>query len=144
MIDHLPQAVPPAEPAARKSYEQDLQALSRRSNVFVKGSEVLRQVNGKVPDDSRFLQAMAGRDLGHFRRRPLLFGSDWPNSDHLAPYADTFDIIRQYVLTRDSPLQKNSSGRTRSQFMDGTSAARLSNICLADSDFGWSSALALH
>jgi L-fucono-1,5-lactonase len=30
----------------------------------------------------------------------LLYGSDWPNRDHLAPYASTFDIIRQYVARK--------------------------------------------
>ena len=97
VIDHLPQAVPPAEPAARKAYERDLQALSRRSNVYVKGSEVFRQVNGKVPTDLDFYRPWLDEIWGMFGEDKLLYGSDWPNSDHLAPYAGTLDIIRQYV-----------------------------------------------
>jgi L-fuconolactonase len=97
VIDHLPQAVPPAEPAARKAYERDLQALSRRSNVYVKGSEVFRQVDGKVPADLDFYRPWLDEIWDMFGEDKLLYGSDWPNSDHLAPYADTCDIIRQYV-----------------------------------------------
>jgi len=97
VIDHLPQAVPPAEPAARKAYERDLQALSRRSNVYVKGSEVFRQVNGKVPADLDFYRPWLDEIWDMFGEDRLLYGSDWPNSDHMAPYAGTLDIIRQYV-----------------------------------------------
>src|SRR4029077_13352760 len=84
VIDHLPQAVPPAEPAARKAYERDLQALSRRSNVYVKGSEVFRQVNGKVPADLDFYRPWLDEIWDMFGEDKLLYGSDWPNSDHLA------------------------------------------------------------
>lgn len=97
VIDHLPQAVPPAEPAARKAYEQDLRALGRRNHVFVKGSEVLRQIDGKVPTDLDTYKPWLDEIWEIFGEDRLLYGSDWPNSDHLAPYAATFDIIRQYV-----------------------------------------------
>jgi predicted TIM-barrel fold metal-dependent hydrolase len=97
VIDHLPQAVPPAEPAARKAYEHDLRALGQRGNVFVKGSEILRQVNGKVPDDLDTYKPWLDQIWEIFGEDRLLFGSDWPNSDHLAPYAATFHIISRYL-----------------------------------------------
>jgi L-fuconolactonase len=100
VIDHLPQALPPAEPAARRAYEQDLQALSRRSSVFVKGSEVLRRVDGKVPVDLDIYRPWLDEIWEIFGEDRLLYGSDWPNSDHLAPYARTLDIIRQYVARK--------------------------------------------
>jgi len=100
VIDHLPQAVPPVEPAARKAYQRELQELGRRSNVFVKGSEVLRRVGDKVPADLDFYRPWLDEIWDIFGEDRLLYGSDWPNSDHVAPYADTFDIIRQYVTRR--------------------------------------------
>jgi L-fuconolactonase len=102
VIDHLPQALPPASPPARKSYERDLQAISRRGNVFVKGSEVLRRVNSGVPADVDFYRPWLDEIWETFGEDRLLFGSDWPNSDHLAPYADTFDIIRRYMAGKSS------------------------------------------
>jgi L-fuconolactonase len=100
VIDHLPQAVPPAEPAARRAYEQDLRALGQRSNVFVKGSEVLRLVDGNVPTDLDFYKPWLDEIWEIFGEDRLLYGSDWPNSDHVAPYAATFDVISQYVNGR--------------------------------------------
>jgi L-fuconolactonase len=97
VLDHLPQALPPAEPAARRGYERDLQALSQRSNIFVKGSEVLRRIDGKVPADLDVYKPWLDEIWEIFGEDRLLYGSDWPNSDHLAPYAETFDVIRQYV-----------------------------------------------
>jgi len=102
VIDHLPQAVPPTEPAARKAYERNLQEISQRSNVYVKGSEVLRRVDGKVPADLDFYRPWLDEIWDMFGEDRLLYGSDWPNSDHLAPYADTLDIIRQYVTCKGS------------------------------------------
>lgn len=100
VIDHLPQALPPAEPAARKAYEQNLRSLSQRGNVFVKGSEVLRQVDGKVPTDVDTYKPWLDEIWELFGEDRLLFGSDWPNSDHLSTYQGTYDIIRQYVIRK--------------------------------------------
>jgi L-fuconolactonase len=100
VIDHLPQALPPTEPAARKAYEQDLQSLSQRSHVFVKGSEVLRRVDGKVPTDLNTYKPWLDEIWETFGEDRLLYGSDWPNSDHLSTYEGTYDIIKQYVTAK--------------------------------------------
>jgi L-fuconolactonase len=90
VIDHLPQAPPPAAPAARNAYQRDLRALSQRKNIFVKGSEVFRRVDGRVPTDLSFYKPWLDEIWETFGEDRLLYGSDWPNSDHLASYADTF------------------------------------------------------
>jgi L-fuconolactonase len=115
VIDHLPQAPPPMDPAARKAYESDLWALSRRNNIFVKGSEVFRQVDGRIPIDLNFYRSWLDEIWEIFGENRLMYGSDWPNSDHLAPYADTFDIIRRYITGKgpqalDKFFWKNSIG----------------------------------
>jgi L-fuconolactonase len=43
----------------------------------------------------------------------VLFGSDWPNSDHVATYAQTFSIVREYMArksfaAREKYFWKNS------------------------------------
>ena len=48
VIDHLPQAEPPEDPAARRERETDLRELAARPHVYVKLSEVLRRVDGQV------------------------------------------------------------------------------------------------
>lgn len=100
VIDHLPQALPPEEPGARKAYLQDLRALGQRDHVFVKASEVLRRVHGSVPADMDFYQPWLDQIWRIFGEDRLLYGSDWPNSDHLEDYAGTLGIIRQYVASK--------------------------------------------
>jgi predicted TIM-barrel fold metal-dependent hydrolase len=97
VIDHLPQAVPPLEPIPREAYLRNLRALSQRSNIFVKGSEIFRRIGGKVPTDLSIYKPWLDEIWTVFGEDRLMYGSDWPNSDHLAPYADTFDIIQLYV-----------------------------------------------
>jgi L-fuconolactonase len=100
VLDHLPQAVPPVDPAARKVYLRDLRTLSQRRTIFVKGSEVFRRIDGKVPTDLSVYKPWLDEIWEMFGDDRLMYGSDWPNSDHWAPYASTFDIIRQYVTSR--------------------------------------------
>ena len=100
VLDHLPQAVPPVDSAARKVYLRDLRALSQRRTIFAKGSEVFRRIDEKVPTDLGVYKPWLDEIWEMFGDDRLMYGSDWPNSDHWAPYADTFDIIRQYVTSR--------------------------------------------
>ena len=97
MIDHLPQAVPPDDPQARRSYEQDLAALGKRPNVYVKGSEILRSRKGPVSVDLNLYRPWLDEIWEMFGEDRLLFASDWPNSDGIAPFATHVDIIREYV-----------------------------------------------
>lgn len=129
VIDHLPQAVPPADASARKAYEQDLRALSRRSNVFLKGSEVLRRVeeSGEVPTDLNTYKPWLDEIWDTFGDDRLLYGSDWPNSDHLAPYAVTFNLLREYVggkgrQASEKFFWKNSTVVYRWRHRDGAQA----------------------
>jgi L-fuconolactonase len=100
IIDHLPQAVPPMDAKAREAYVGDLNALSQRGNVFVKGSEVLRRIDGTVSTDLSSYRAWLDEIWEIFGEDRLIFGSDWPNSDQLASFADTFSIIQQYLVIR--------------------------------------------
>ena len=102
ILDHLPQAVPSKEPLARETYLSDLRALSQRANVFVKGSEVLRRIDGTVPIDLSNYRAWLDEIWDIFGEDRLIFGSDWPNSDQMATFADTFNIIQKYLLLRGS------------------------------------------
>jgi L-fuconolactonase len=102
VIDHLPQAVPPNDPAAAKAYVANLQALSQRPTVFVKGSEVFRRVEGKVVHDPGFYRGWLDQLWEWFGEDRLFYGSDWPNSDHLASYAETLNLISRYVSAKGS------------------------------------------
>jgi L-fuconolactonase len=86
VLDHLPQIEPPAE----------LPELAKRPQVYVKISEVLRRVDGRVPLDLSFYRARLDTLFGLFGEDRLLYGSDWPNSDQWGDYSQVFHLVREY------------------------------------------------
>ena len=106
VLDHLPHADPPAEPAMLQTYEANLHELSQRPNVFVKGSEIIRRINGSVALDIGSYKASLDRLWDLFGEDRIYFGSDWPNSDSLANYDQTFGVAQQYIATRSLNAQQ--------------------------------------
>jgi L-fuconolactonase len=96
IIDHLPQMTIPEAVAARKSCEADLQELGKRPQVYVKISEVLRRVDGTIPQALSFYRARLDELFGIFGEDRLLFGSDWPNSDHWLPFNVGLGLVGEY------------------------------------------------
>lgn len=100
VIDHLPQMTTPQEAAIRKGYEADLQELGRRPQIYVKISEVLRRVDGKIPQTLSFYRGRLDELFGIFGEDRLLYGSDWPNSDQWLPVADGLRLVSEYVTAK--------------------------------------------
>lgn len=100
VIDHLPQLDPPADPKVRLNLEANLRELGKRPQVFVKVSEVLRRVDGRVPHDVDFYRERLDDLWNVFGSGRLIYGSDWPNSDHWAPYAEVLSVVREYVTAK--------------------------------------------
>lgn len=106
VIDHLPQLVPPTEPAARKAYYSDLHELAKRPQVYVKISSVLRRVDGRVPEDLGFYRAHLDELWSIFGPDHVIYGSDWPNSDQWAEYPHIFKIVHDYISTKPRDVQE--------------------------------------
>lgn len=96
VIDHLPQLNPPADAAAHRSYERDLGEFAKRPQVYVKISEVLRRVDGKIPEDVAFYRPRLDELFGVFGEDRVVYGSDWPNSDTWLPYPHVLKLVSQY------------------------------------------------
>ena len=96
VIDHLPSLNPPEETRARAAYEGNLRELGGRPQVFVKISQVLRRVNGRIPEDVAFYRARLDELRDVFGEDRVLYGSDWPNSDQTAPYPKELAVVRDY------------------------------------------------
>ena len=96
VIDHLPQLDPPSEPKALRAYQANLRQLGKRPQVYVKISEVLRRVDGRVPTDLDFYRPRLDELWDIFGEDHLLFGSDWPNSDLWAGYPQVLSVVREY------------------------------------------------
>jgi predicted TIM-barrel fold metal-dependent hydrolase len=102
VIDHLPHAPVPTEAAARNEYWANLRQLARNPRVFVKLSEIPAVVNGALITDAEYYRGVLDAIWDVFGEDRILFGSDWPNSDHVAPFAQTLGLVRGY-LARKSP-----------------------------------------
>jgi L-fuconolactonase len=100
VIDHLPQMVPPAESAARAAYDASLNALKKQPQIYVKISEVLRRVNGRIPTDLDFYRPRLDEIFAVFGEDRVLFGSDWPNSDQWLPVATGFKLVQDYFAEK--------------------------------------------
>jgi L-fuconolactonase len=97
VADHLPHAVVPAEAAERKQHFDRLHALAKNPHVFVKLSEIPLVVNGALVTDPAAYTEHLNAIWEIFGEDHILFGSDWPNSDHVAPYDATFSIVQKYI-----------------------------------------------
>jgi L-fuconolactonase len=100
VVDHLPQMVPPTEGAARASYDASMKAFRERPNIYVKVSEVLRRVEGKIPEEPAFYRPRLDEIWDVFGADRVLFGSDWPNSDQWLPVPAGFQIVREYFMAK--------------------------------------------
>lgn len=106
VIDHLPHAPVPAETDARDHYWANLRLLAGSPRVFVKLSEIPARENGKLVTDLHFYQANLDAIWDVFGEDRVLFGSDWPNSDHVATYAQTLSLVRGYVVRKSAAARE--------------------------------------
>lgn len=100
VIDHLPQLDPPSEPKALRAYQADLRELGKRPQVYVKISQVLRRVDGRVPTDLNFYRSRLDQLSAIFGEDRLLYGSDWPNSDQWGTYSQVLSVVREYFMAK--------------------------------------------
>jgi L-fuconolactonase len=93
VLDHLPQMDP-------RGAAESLAELARRPQVFVKVSSVLRRVEGRVPEDLAFYRERLDYLFELFGEDRLVYGSDWPNSDHWAPYPAVLRVVSEYFQSK--------------------------------------------
>jgi L-fuconolactonase len=100
VIDHLPSCNPPSDATALAAYNGNLRELASRPQVYVKISQVLRRVEGRVPQELDLYRPRLDELWGLFGEDRLLYGSDWPNSDPFAPYPVVLALVREYFATK--------------------------------------------
>ena len=102
VADHLPNAALPTDPAALRDWQSDLAHLAASPSVWVKISEIPVLKDGKLITSPAFYRDRINALWATFGDDKVLFGSDWPNSDHIASFADTFSLVR-HCLHGKSP-----------------------------------------
>jgi L-fuconolactonase len=103
VIDHLPSLDPPTEATARAAYQRNLREFAKRPQVYVKISQVLRKVDGRIPEDVEFYRSRLDEICGVFGEDRVVYGSDWPNSDQMAPYEKELAVVRDYFNRKGRP-----------------------------------------
>jgi predicted TIM-barrel fold metal-dependent hydrolase len=94
IIDHLPQ-LSPLEPVLA-----DLRELGKRPQVYVKVSQVLRRVDGRIPEEPDFYRPTLDAIWEIFGEDRLIYGSDWPNSDQWGAYPQVLGVVREYFAAK--------------------------------------------
>jgi len=106
VIDHLPHALVPAQKTARDGYAVNLWQLARNPHVYVKLSEIPVVANGALVTDPEYYRKALDVIWNIFGEDHILFGSDWPNSDHVASYEQTLTLVRGYVARKTPAAQE--------------------------------------
>jgi predicted TIM-barrel fold metal-dependent hydrolase len=94
VLDHLPSLDP--TPETRPAYEDALRQLQQRPKVFVKLSAVIHRVNGQGATELAPYRDRLEQLIGRFGEDRILFGSDWPNSDGVAPIEKVVGVVREF------------------------------------------------
>ncbi|WP_158751012.1 amidohydrolase [Acidobacterium sp. S8] len=106
VIDHLPNAQIPADASSQKTFAAHLETLRSAPNVFAKLSEIPKQLNGQTSLNLALYKEKLDMLWDTFGEDRLLFGSDWPNGDHLATYADTLGLVQKFMNTKTMTAQE--------------------------------------
>jgi len=96
VLDHLPSLDP--TPETQRAYDAVLAELQERPRIYVKLSAVIHRVSGKVSTDLAPYRDRLDHLVGRFGPDRILFGSDWPNSDGVAPIANVVGVAREYFM----------------------------------------------
>jgi len=98
VLDHLPGLDPTAD--NRPAYDVALQELQKRRQIYVKLSAVIHRVNGQVSTELAPYRDRLDQLVGIFGEDRILFGSDWPNSDGVAPIDKVVGVVREYFAAQ--------------------------------------------
>ena len=117
VIDHMPYN-PPQNEAERTAYQTALRELGKRPQVYSKVSSVLRRSGDRVPDDVGFYRTALDELWDVFGIDRLIYGSNWPVSDKVAPYETVFRVVHGYFTSKgqeaaDKYFWKNSKAAYR-------------------------------
>lgn len=102
VIDHLPKLTPAPEDEQR--YRTVLQEIGSRPSIYVKLSAVLDP--GATEYDLERYRPRLDLLFETFGEDRVLYGSDWPNSDGLAPYPEILRVVRDYFSEKPREVQE--------------------------------------
>jgi L-fuconolactonase len=100
VVPHLPAARFPDQPAALGEYMRDLAELAKRPLVYMKLTEIVHKVNDVTVTDLNAYKDKLDRLWELFGEDRVMFGSDWPNSEHVGTFDQVIAVAKAYIATR--------------------------------------------
>ena len=104
IFDHLPTLPTPTEAEALSNYKTAMRELGKRPQVYVKVSQVVQRVGGRVPLELSVYRAKLDEIFETCGPDRLLYASDWPNSDQWAPYPQVLALVQEYFLAKGQEI----------------------------------------
>ena len=92
VIDHMP-----FEEHGDRAVQKQLNSLKQ---IYSKVSGVLRNESGRVPADVSFYRAGLDQLWDIFGGDRLIYASNWPVSDKMAPYTTVLSVVRDYFSAK--------------------------------------------
>lgn len=108
VIDHLPFGEWDKDVSAM---ERALVRVAQAPNVYAKVSNVVRRVEGKIVESPEAYRPALDVLWKLFGADRLIFGSNWPVSNRVAPYAVLHKIVADYFLAKGSAAAANFFGK---------------------------------
>ena len=110
VINHLPGARVPEDPAVRATWQQQTRELAKRPHIYVKFSEIYQRVDekghrvatgGRIPRDLAFYKPRLDEIWETFGPDRLMFASDWTNSEPMSTFGELLELVHTYVSQKD-------------------------------------------
>jgi L-fuconolactonase len=110
VINHLPGARVPDDPAERATWQQNTRELAKRPHIYVKFSEIYQRVDekgrrvasgGRIPRDLNFYRPRLDEIWETFGPDRLMFASDWTNSEPMSTFGELLALVHGYVSQKD-------------------------------------------
>lgn len=103
VIDHLPYDLKPDE---RPAYSRALSELSKRPRVYAKVSNVPRKNGARVSASLSDYRESLDELWSIFGAERVIYGSNWPVSERVAPYGVAFNLVHEYFSTRGPEVEE--------------------------------------
>ena len=109
VINHLPGARAPDDPAERATWQKNTQELAKRPHIYVKFSEIFQRVNergrrvqtgGRIPKNLAFYKPRLDEVYETFGPDRLMFASDWTNSEPMSTFGELVALDLEYFTPK--------------------------------------------
>jgi predicted TIM-barrel fold metal-dependent hydrolase len=95
IIDHLP-FDPTNDPSAKAAFVE----IGKLPQIYAKVSNVLRRSGDRVPVDLNHYRSVLDEVWNNFGEDRVIYGSNWPVSERVAPYESVLAVVREYFNSK--------------------------------------------